>query len=158
MIDYNRALSRLFIVEDPPAWSPALRSGGPLPSAITRYFVDPSLAAAALGAGRERLLADPQTLGVLFECLVIRDLRIHAQTMAASVAHFREAKGVEADAILKTRDGRWAALEVKRGQREPGDDGQEGRRAVTCGRSPPRAATCSRRAGVGRSLQGRFPS
>jgi len=85
---------------------------------MTRHFVDPSLAAAALGAGPERLLADPETLGLVFESLVIRDVRIYAQAMGASVAHYREAKGVEADAIVETRDGRWAALEVKLGQRD----------------------------------------
>lgn len=118
VIDYNRALTRLFIVEDLPAWSPALRSRGALRSAVTRHFVDPSLAAAAMGAGPERLLGDPETLGLLFESLAIRDLRIYAQAMGASVSHYREAKGVEADAIIETRDGRWAALEVKLGQRD----------------------------------------
>ncbi len=116
VIDYNNALTRLFIVEDLPAWSPALRSRGVLRSAATRHFVDPSLAAAALGAGPERLLNDTETLGFLFESLVIRDLRIYGQAIGATVSHYREAKGVEADAILETRDGRWAALDVKLGQ------------------------------------------
>lgn len=118
VIDYIKALTRLFIVEDLPAWSPALRSRGVLRSSVTRHFVDPSLAAAALGAGVERLLGDPETLGFLFESLVIRDLRIYAQAIGAMVSHYREAKGVEADAILVMRDGRWAALEVKLGQSE----------------------------------------
>ncbi len=83
---------------------------------MTRHFVDPSLAAAALGAGIDRLLGDPETLGLLFESLVIRDLRTYAQAIGASVFHYREAKGVEADAILELRDGRWAGIEVKLGQ------------------------------------------
>jgi hypothetical protein len=115
VIDYIKALTRLFIVEDLPAWSPKLRSRGTLRSSATRHFVDPSLAAAALGAGVEPLLGDPETLGFLFESLVIRDLRIYAQAVDATVSHYREAGGVEADAILEMRDGRWAAVEVKLG-------------------------------------------
>ena len=118
VIDYIKTLTRLFIVEDLPAWSPALRSRGVLRSSVTRHFVDPSLAAAALGAGPERLLADPETLGFLFESLVIRDLRIYAQAIGATVSHYRENTGAEADAILQTRSGQWAALEVKLGQRD----------------------------------------
>lgn len=118
VIDYIKALTRLFIVEDLPAWSPALRSRGVLRSSVTRHFVDPSLAAAALGAGTDRLLGDAETFGFLFESLVIRDLRIYGQAIGATASHYREAKGVEADAILMMRDGRWAALEVKLGQGE----------------------------------------
>lgn len=115
VIDYVHALTRVFVVEDLPAWSPALRSRGVLRKAPTRHFADPSLAAAALGAGVDRLLGDPETLGQLFESLVIRDLRIYAQSLGATVSHYREAKGIEADAILELRDGRWAALEAKLG-------------------------------------------
>ena len=116
VIAYVGALSRLFVVEDLPAWSPALRSRGVLRSSPTRHFVDPSLAAAALGAGPDRLLADPETLGLLFESLVVRDLRVYAQAAGATVSHYRENTGAEADAIVELRDGRWAAIEVKLGQ------------------------------------------
>jgi len=116
--EYIRALARIFIVEDLPAWSPAMRSSIVLRSSATRHFVDPSLAAASLGASPDRLLGDPETLGLLFESLVIRDLRIYGQAIGAAVSHYREAKGTEADAILHTRDGRWAAVEVKLGQRD----------------------------------------
>ena len=67
VIDYVKALTRLFIVEDLPAWSPALRSRGVLRAAVTRHFADPSLAAAAMSAEPERLLKDTETLGFLFE-------------------------------------------------------------------------------------------
>jgi predicted AAA+ superfamily ATPase len=116
VIDYMKALTRLFILEDLPAWSPALRSRGVLRSSATRHFVDPSLAAAALGAGPDRLLADPETLGLLFESLVIRDLRIYGQAIGATISHYRENTGAEADAILQMRSGQWAAMEVKLGQ------------------------------------------
>ncbi|MDO8563021.1 MAG: DUF4143 domain-containing protein [Candidatus Limnocylindria bacterium] len=116
VLAYTEALSRLFVVEDLPAWSPSLRSSGPLRSSVTRHFADPSLAAAALGAGVERLLGDTETLGLLFESLVIRDLRVYGQAIGASVWHYRDATDAEADAILEMRDGSWAALEVKLGQ------------------------------------------
>src|SRR5450759_211717 len=116
VIDYIRALARLFIVEDLLAWSPALRSRGVLRSSVTRHFVDPSLAAAALGASPDRLLRDPETLGLLFESLVIRDLRIYGQAIGATVSHYRENTGAEADAVLQMRSGEWAAVEVKLGQ------------------------------------------
>ncbi len=132
VIDYVAALTRVFIVEDLPAWSPALRSRGVLRSSSTRHFVDPSLAAAALGAGTDRLLADPETLGFLFESLVIRDLRVYGQSIGAAVSHYREAKGVEADAILEMRDGRWAALE---GEARPGRCRRRGEEPAPSGRA-----------------------
>jgi hypothetical protein len=116
VLDYINALARVFVVEDLPAWAPALRSSGPLRSSVTRHFVDPSLAAAAMGAGVDRLLGDTETLGLLFESLVIRDLRVYGQALGATAWHYRDATGAEADAILELRDGRWAAIEVKLGQ------------------------------------------
>ncbi len=116
--NYVKALARVFVVEDLPAWSPALRSRGILRSSETRHFVDPSVAAAALGASPERLLQDPETLGLLFESLAVRDLRIYGQAIGALAFHYRENTGLEADAILQRRDGSWAALEVKLGQKD----------------------------------------
>src|SRR3990170_1103474 len=101
VITYIEALTRVFVVEDLPAWSPALRSRSILRSSVTRHFVDPSLAAAALGADPARLLRDTKTLGLLFESLVIRDLRVYGQAIGASVFHYRENTGLEADAIIQ---------------------------------------------------------
>jgi hypothetical protein len=122
VLAYLAALSRVFVVEDLPAWSPALRSRTPLRAAPTRHFADPSLAVAALGADPERLLRDVETLGLLFESLVVRDLRVLAQALGATVSHYRDGTGLEADAVVERRDGVWAAFEVKLG---PGavDDG-----------------------------------
>ncbi len=116
--EYLTALERLMIVEDLPAWSPQMRSRTALRSAPKRHFVDPSLAVAALDSTPERLLGDLKTLGFLFESLVVRDLRVHAQASGASVHQFRDASGLEVDAIVAARDGRWAAFEVKLGQRQ----------------------------------------
>jgi len=115
VIDYVSALTRLFVIEDLPAWSPSLRSRAALRSAVKRFFVDPSLAIAALQVAPDRLLRDVETLGFLFESLVIRDLRIYAQAAGASVYHYRDSSELEADAIVELADGRWAAFEVKIG-------------------------------------------
>ena len=119
--EYLRSLERLFIVEDVPAWRTHLRSRATLQSSPKRHFVDPSLAAAALGATPERLLADLEALGFLFESLVVRDLRIYGQASQASVYHYRDSDKLEVDAIVEARDGRWLAAEVKLG----GDDSIE---------------------------------
>lgn len=113
---YLDALDRLMITEDQPAWTPHLRSRSRARTAPKRHFVDPSLAAAALGASPQRLLRDVQTLGLLFESLVIRDLRVYAQVFDASVLHYRDNTGLEVDAIVEARDGSWAAFEIKLGQ------------------------------------------
>ncbi|MEA2026789.1 MAG: DUF4143 domain-containing protein [Chloroflexota bacterium] len=117
VLSYVAALTRLFVIEDLPAWSPALRSRSILRQARTHHFVDPSLAVAALDADPARLLRDIETLGLLFESLVVRDLRIYAQGLGANVYHYRDNTGLEADAIVQRRDGAWAAFEVKLGQR-----------------------------------------
>lgn len=114
--DYLSALERLMVIEDQPAWSTHLRSRATLRTSPTRHFVDPSLAAAALGASPATLLRDGETFGFLFESLVIRDLRIYAQALDGEVFHYRDNVGTEVDAIISLRDGRWGAIEVKLGE------------------------------------------
>ena len=113
--EYLRALERLYVVEDVPAWRSHLRSRATLRAAPKRHFVDPSLAVAALGGSPQRLLADLEALGFLFESLVIRDLRIYSQVNRASVFHYRDSDQLEADAVIEARDGRWIAAEIKLG-------------------------------------------
>jgi len=113
--EYLNALRRLFVVEDQPAWAPHLRSKSQLRRSAKRHFVDPSLAIAALRTGPGPLLDDLNFLGLLFESLVVRDLRIYAQACDANVLHYRDNKGNEADAIVRAADGRWAAFEIKLG-------------------------------------------
>lgn len=113
--EYLDALERLMVVENQPAWSPHLRSRSRLRRAAKRHFVDPSLAVAALGADGERLLSELGLLGLLFESLVVRDLRVHGQALDATVYHYRDNTGLEIDAIVQAVDGRWAAFEVKLG-------------------------------------------
>jgi uncharacterized protein len=113
--DYLDALERLMIVENQPAWGPHLRSKAILRSAPKRHFADPSLAVAALATSPLGLLADLNLLGLLFESLVIRDLRVFAQPLDGTVSHYRDSNGLEVDAIIQLADGRWAAFEVKLG-------------------------------------------
>lgn len=112
---YLESLSRLFVVEDLPAWNVHIRSKGRLLKAPKRHFVDPSLAPAALGVGPQRYLDDLNAFGFLFESMVVRDLRIYAQAHDASVHHYRDYGGLEVDAVIETRDGRWIGAEVKLG-------------------------------------------
>jgi hypothetical protein len=113
--EYLSILDRLMVIEDQPAWAPHLRSRANLRTSPKRHFVDPSLAVAALGAGPQRLLTDINLLGLLFESLVVRDLRVLAQPLDGQVLHYRDNYGVEADAVVQLADGRWAAFEVKLG-------------------------------------------
>ncbi len=113
---YLGALERLMVVEDQPAWAPHLRSKAVLRRSAKRHFADPSLAAAALGASPDALLRDVELLGLLFESMAVRDLRVYAQPLDARVLHYRDNYGIEVDAIIETADGRWGAVEVKLGQ------------------------------------------
>lgn len=112
---YLTGLERLMVVEDQPAWAPHLRSRSRLQVSAKRHFVDPSIAAAALGVGPEHLLRDFSWFGLLFESMVIRDLRVYAQAMGARVYHYRDHTGLEVDAVVDAGPGRWAAFEIKLG-------------------------------------------
>lgn len=114
--DYIDTLERIMVVEEQPSWGPHLRSRDIVRGGSIRHLVDPSLAVAAMNASADRLMDDPNTLGLLFESLVIRDLRVFAQAVDGEVAHYRDSAGAEADAIIQLRDGRWIAMEVKLGQ------------------------------------------
>jgi len=113
--EYLDALRRLMVVEEQPAWGVHLRTTYALRKAPKLHFVDPSLAVAALRTGPERLVRELSLLGLLFESMAIRDLRIYAQAADAEVLHYRDSDGLEVDAIVEARDGRWAAFEIKLG-------------------------------------------
>ena len=128
---YIDALDRLMVVENQPAWSPHLRSRTTLRETPVRHFVDPSLAVAAMRATPSRLTADLEFLGLLFESMVIRDLRVYAQAADAQVFHYREKEGLEVDAIVEAADGRWAAFEIKLGERWVEDGARNLRRLAS---------------------------
>ncbi len=115
---YLLALARLMVTEDLPAWRPSIRSRTRLRAAAVRHLVDPSIAVASMRSTPARLIRDLRWLGLLFENLVVRDLRVYAQAVDAQVFAYRDETGLEADAVVETSDGGWAAFEVKLGQRE----------------------------------------
>lgn len=112
---YINALKKVFVIEDVEAWNPNLRSKTAIRSSDTRYFVDPSIAAAALGVGPRDLMNDLNTFGLLFETLCVRDLRVYAELLGGSVYHYRDKSGLEADAVVHLRDGRYGLVEIKLG-------------------------------------------
>lgn len=122
---YIRALKKIFLIEDVEAWNPNLRSKTAIRSSDTRYFVDPSVAAAALGIGPADLMADLETFGLLFETLCIRDLRVFAEALNGEVYHYRDKNGLEADAVVHLRDGRYGLIEIKLGGEKLINEGAE---------------------------------
>ena len=112
---YIKALKQIFVIEDMPAWNPNLRSKTAIRTSDTRYFVDPSLAVAALGLGPNDLLNDLDTMGLLFETLCVRDLRIYAEANDGNVFHYRDKTGLECDAVVHLRNGSYGLIEIKLG-------------------------------------------
>ncbi|MDR1790212.1 MAG: ATP-binding protein [Propionibacteriaceae bacterium] len=110
---YLNALRRLFVLDEQEAWPEGARSKVAQRSSPVRRFCDPSLATAALGITADKLLTDYSTLGLLFESLCIRDLRVYAEASGASVFHYRDARDLECDAIVENLDGSWSAFEAK---------------------------------------------
>lgn len=112
---YIKALQKMFVVEDMEAWNPNLRSKAALRTADTHYFVDPSIATAALGIGPRDLMKDLNTLGLLFETLAVRDLRVYAETIDGRVYHYRDSNNLECDSVIHLRNGHYGLVEIKMG-------------------------------------------
>ena len=112
---YILALKKIFVIEDMLAWCPNLRSRTAIRTSDTRYFVDPSIATAALGIGPDDLIADLKTFGLLFEALAVRDLRVYADSLDGQVYHYRDKNGLECDAVLHLRNGNFGLIEIKLG-------------------------------------------
>lgn len=112
---YLNALRKIFVIEDMPAWNPNLRSKTAIRSSDTRYYVDPSIAAAALGIGPQDLIDDLKTFGFLFETLCVRDLRVFADALNGEVFHYRDKDGLECDAVVHLRNGAYGLIEIKLG-------------------------------------------
>lgn len=112
---YINALKSIFVIEDMPAWNPNLRSKSAIRTSDTRYYIDPSIACAALGLGPNDLINDLNTFGLLFEALCVRDLRVYSQALDGTVYHFRDKTGLECDAVVHLRNGRYGLVEIKLG-------------------------------------------
>lgn len=115
LYSYLWALKMIFVIEDAPAWNPNLRSKTAIRASDTRYFIDPSIAVAALGIGPEDLINDLETMGFLFENMCVRDLRVYSSPLRGEVYHYRDKAGLECDAVIHLRDGRYGLVEVKLG-------------------------------------------
>ena len=115
LYSYITALKKIFVIEDMPAWNPNLRSKTAIRTSDTRYFVDPSIAAASLGIGPEDLMNDLNTFGLLFETMCVRDLRVFADALNGQVYHYRDASGLECDAVVHLRNGFYGLIEIKLG-------------------------------------------
>ena len=113
--EYLAALEKLIAVDNLPAWNTHIRSADRLRKAPKRHFADPSMAVGALGLSIDKLIADLNYFGLLFESLVIRDLKVYADALGASLYHYRDSRGLEIDAVLEYADGTWGAFEVKLG-------------------------------------------
>lgn len=115
---YKRALERLYVVDNIEAWTPSVRSKTAIRSSSKRNLVDPSLAVAAMGLSPEYFYEDFKTLGFLFECLCVRDLRAYATALGGRMSYYRDRYGLEADGVLHLSDGRYALIEFKLGETE----------------------------------------
>lgn len=112
---YINALQQIFVIEDSAAWNPNLRSKTAIRTANTRYFVDPSIAAASLGFGPRDLINDLETMGLMFETLCVRDLRIYGETLDGTIYHYRDKNKLECDAVVHLRNGSYGLVEIKLG-------------------------------------------
>ena len=115
LYSYRDALTKIFVIEDSPAWNPNLRSKAAIRTTDARYFVDPSIATAALQLSPKDLLNDLNTMGLIFENLCVRDLRIYADYLDGSIYQYRDSNGLECDAVIHLRDGSFGLIEIKLG-------------------------------------------
>lgn len=122
---YISALEKLFVIENLEAWNPNLRSKTAIRTSNTRHFVDPSVATSALGITPDDLMNDLNTYGLLFEDMCIRDLRVYAETLGGNVYHFRDKNGLEADAVIHLRNGKYGLCEAKLFSNDNIDEGAE---------------------------------
>lgn len=128
--DYIRALKRLYVVDDLEAWNPNLRSKAAIRTSDTRYYADPSIAAASLGAGPSDLIKDLETFGLLFESMAVRDLRVYAEALDGKLYHYRDSSGLECDTVIHRRNGTYALVEVKLGGDAKIEQGAESLRSL----------------------------
>ena len=128
---YINALKNIFVVEDMPAWNPNLRSKTSIRTSDTRYYVDPSIAVAALGIGPKDLINDLNTMGLLFETLCVRDLRVYAESIGSNVLHYRDKSGLECDTVIHLKNGRYGLAEIKLGGQKFIEDAAENLKSLS---------------------------
>lgn len=122
---YTNALRKIFVIEDMPAWNPNLRSKTAIRTSDTRYFIDSSIATASLGLGPEDLIKDLNTMGLFFETMCVRDLRVYAEIIDGEVYHYRDKSGLECDTVIHLRNGSFGLIEIKLGGDKLIEEGAE---------------------------------
>lgn len=122
---YTNALRKIFVIEDMPAWNPNLRSKTAIRTSDTRYFIDSSIATASLGLGPEDLIKDLNTMGLFFETMCVRDLRVYAESIDGEVYHYRDKSGLECDTVVHLRNGSFGLIEIKLGGDKLIEEGAE---------------------------------
>ena len=108
----------LFLIFEIPIWLPAARfvSKTKMRTTAKTYFCDPSIGLYLLNINQaEQFYKDPQTLGIYFENQVIKDLLVYVQALDGQLYFYRDANGLEIDAIIELNNGQWAAIEIKLG-------------------------------------------
>lgn len=115
VFSYINALKKIFVIDEVPAWNPNLRSKTAIRTSDTRYFIDPSIATAALGLGPNDLINDLNTFGFIFENLCVRDLRVYAESINGNLYHYRDSSSLECDAVIHLRNGFYGLVEIKLG-------------------------------------------
>lgn len=128
---YLAALRKIFVIEDMPAWNPNLRSKTAVRTSDTRYYVDPSVGVAALGLGPNDLINDLNTMGLFFETLCIRDLRVYADALDGTIYHYRDKNGLECDAVVHLRNGSYGLVEIKLGGEKLIEEGAKTLKALS---------------------------
>lgn len=128
---YLSALKKIFVVEEMPAWNPNLRLKTAIRSSDTRYYIDPSIAVAALGVGPDDLINDLKTFGFLFETLCVRDLRVYAEALNGDVFHYKDKNGLECDAVIHLKNGKYGLVEIKLGGEKLIEEGAKSLKALT---------------------------
>ena len=128
---YVNALKNIFVVEDMPAWNPNLRSKTSIRTSDTRYYVDSSIASASLGIGPKDLTNDLNTMGLLFETLCVRDLRVYAESIGGNVLHYRDKSGLECDTVIHLKNGRYGLAEIKLGGQRFIEDAAENLKSLS---------------------------
>jgi len=122
---YIDVLKKIFVIEDMEAWNPNLRSKAAIRTSDTRYYIDPSIATAALGVGPADLVKDLNTMGLFFETMAVRDLRVYAEALDGDVFHYRDSNGLECDSVIHLRNGKYGLVEIKLGGQKLIDEGAE---------------------------------
>ena len=113
--DYYDALKKIFVIDDVVAWNPNLRSKTAIRTSDTRYFVDPSIAVAALETNPEGLLNDLNTFGFIFETMCMRDLKTYVELSGGNVSHYHDSNGVECGAVVHLYGGAYGFIQIKLG-------------------------------------------